>query len=63
MGPGFGDLAIESKYVDGERWTRGATVIRNSKWRGLVATRRALDTGDPDLIALPTGMLAWIIGG
>lgn len=63
VGPGFGDLAIESKYVDGERWTRGAAVIRNSKWRGLVATRRALDTGDPDLIALPTGMLAWIIGG
>ena len=63
VGPAFGDLAVESKYVDGERWTRGAGVIRGSKWRGLVATRRALDTRDPDLIALPTGMLAWLIGG
>ena len=63
VGPAFGDMAIESKYVDGERWTRGATVIRGSKWRGLVATRRALATGDSDLIALPTGMLAWLIGG
>ncbi|WP_420635322.1 AAA family ATPase [Candidatus Palauibacter sp.] len=63
VGPAFGDVAIESKYVDGERWARGAAVIRGSKWRGLVATRRALDTRDPDLIALPTAMLAWLIGG
>ena len=63
VGPAFGDMAIESKYVDGERWRRGTSVIRGSGWRGLMATRRALDIGDPDLIAMPTGMLAWLIGG
>ena len=63
VGPGFGNLAIESKYVDGERWRRATRTMRASRWRGIVATRSALDLGDPDLMAVPTAVLAWLIGG
>lgn len=62
-GPGFGGLAIESKYVDGDRWKRVAPTLRASPWRGLVATRRALDLDDPELSAVPTSLLAWLLGG
>ena len=63
VGPGFGGIAIESKYVDGERWRRATRTMRASRWRGIVATRRALDLGDPEVMALPTAVLAWLIGG
>ncbi|MXW56274.1 MAG: ATP-binding protein [Gemmatimonadales bacterium] len=62
-GPGFGGLAIESKYVDGDRWKRAAPTLKASPWRGLVATRAALDMNDPDLSAVPTALLAWLLGG
>ncbi len=63
VGPGFGGLAIESKYVDQRRWRRNARTLAASRWRGVVATRSALDLEDPELIAVPTGLLAWLIGG
>ena len=63
VGPGFGDLAVESKYVDGERWRRAARTMRASRWRGVVATRSALDLSDPELMAVPTALLVWLIGG
>ena len=63
VGPAFGDLAIESKYVDGRRWRRDARTLAASRWRGVMATRSALDFRDPDLVAVPTGLLAWLIGG
>lgn len=63
VGPGFGDLAIESKYVDGDRWRRAARTMRASRWRGMIATRGALDLGDPELMAVPTAVLVWLIGG
>ena len=63
VGPGFGGLAIESKYVDGDRWKRAAPTLKASPWRGLVATRRALDLDDPELSAVPTALLAWVLGG
>lgn len=62
-GPGFGGLAIESKYVDGDRWKRAAPTLKASPWRGLVATRAVLDMSDPDLSAVPTALLAWLLGG
>ena len=61
VGPGFGGLAIESKYVDG-RWRRTAgRTLAASPWRGLVATRTELDLDDPETAAVPTAMLAWLI--
>lgn len=63
VGPDFGDVAIESKYVPGNRWRRAVPTLKASRWRGIVATRDALDVSDPELVAVPTGMLAWLIGG
>ena len=63
VGPAFGDLAIESKYVDQRRWRRDARTLAASRWRGVMATRSALDLKDPDLVAVPTGLLVWLIGG
>lgn len=63
VGPGFGGLAIESKYVGQRRWRRNARTLAMSRWRGVVATRSALDLDDPELIAIPTSLLAWLIGG
>lgn len=63
VGPDFGNLAIESKYVDSDRWRRATRTMRASRWRGVVATRSALDLNDPELLAVPTALLAWLIGG
>lgn len=63
VGPHFGGIAIESKYVSGDRWRRAIPTMKSSRWRGVVATRDALDLTDPEAMAVPTGMLAWIIGG
>lgn len=63
VGPGFGGLAIESKYADGERWRRATRTMRASRWRGVTATRSALDLSDPEVLAVPTAVLVWLIGG
>ena len=63
VGPGLGGLAIESKYVGQRRWRRNASTLAASRWRGVVATRSALDLENPELIAVPTSLLAWLIGG
>ena len=63
VGPAFGGLAIESKYVDGDRWRRAVRTMKASRWRGIMATRSALDLEDPELMAVPTAVLVWLIGG
>lgn len=63
VGPHFGGVAIEAKYVSGHRWRRAMPTIRASRWRGIVATRDALDLRDPEVGAVPTGLLVWLIGG
>ena len=63
VGPAFGGVAVESKYVSGNRWRRALPTLKASRWRGIVATRDALETGNPDVNAVPTGLLAWLIGG
>ena len=61
VGPGFGDIAIECKYVEGG-WRRSAgRTLKASPWKGIVATRTELDLEDPDLTAVPTAMLAWLL--
>ena len=63
VGPSFGGAAIESKYVSGKRWRRAIPTLKASRWRGIVATKDVLDLADPDVAAVPTGILAWLIGG
>ena len=61
VGDDLGDLAIESKYVDGGwRGTAGRT-IKASPWRGIVATRTEINLEDPRLMAVPTALLAWLL--
>ena len=61
VGRDLGDVAIESKYVDGGwRGTAGRT-IKASPWRGIVATRTEINLDDPQLIAIPTAILAWLL--
>ena len=60
VAPRLGDLAIESKFVDG-RWKRDAQTLAASRWRGIVATRSELDLSDPNVVAVPTAMLAWLV--
>lgn len=59
VGPAFGDVAIESRYVDGS-WARAAQTLRASRWRGIVATRSVLDL-DGDVWAVPAPVLALLI--
>lgn len=61
VGRGLGNVAIESKYVDGG-WLRTAgRTLGASRWRGIVATRTELNLDDPDLVAIPTAALAWLL--
>ena len=60
VGPDLGEVAIESKYVDG-RWRSPARTIDASRWRGIIATRTVLDLENPELMAVPTSMLAWLL--
>ena len=61
VGPGFGGLAIESKYADGRWRSSVGRTLTASPWRGLVATRTELDLDEPETVAMPTAMLAWLI--
>lgn len=60
VGPDFGGVAIESKYIDGN-WRGEAAALRASPWQGIVATRTALDLTDTRVPAVPTAVLAWLI--
>ena len=62
VGPDFGGVAIESKYVDDGPWRHmeGRT-LKASPWSGVVATRGQLDVRDDETMAIPAGMIAWLI--
>ena len=60
VGPGFGGVGIESKYVDGS-WRRDALTLKASPWRGIIATRSELDLAGPEVVAAPAALLAWLI--
>lgn len=60
VGPDFDGTAFESKYVDGG-WRRDALTLKASRWRGILATRSDTDLSDPDIAAVPAGMLAWLL--
>ena len=36
-------------------------MLTASRWRGIVATRSELDLDDPELMAVPVSMLAWLV--
>ena len=60
VGPGFGGVAFKSKYVDGG-WRRDALTLKASPWRGIVATRSETDLSDPEVVAVPVALLAWLL--
>ena len=60
VGPDFGGIAFESKYVDGG-WRRDALTLKASRWRGVLATRSDTDLSDPDVAAVPVALLAWLL--
>jgi predicted AAA+ superfamily ATPase len=59
VGPDFGGMAIESKYIDG-RWRGVAQTLAASRWRGVIATRTQIEIED-DLAAVPAPLLAYLI--
>lgn len=60
VGPNFGGIAFESKYVDGG-WRRDALTLKASRWHGIIATRSELDLSEPDVAAVPAAVLAWLL--
>lgn len=60
VGPDLGSVAIESKYVN-SRWRRRTRAVQASRWRGIIATRTVLNLESPELRAVPTSMLAWLL--
>ena len=61
VGPDFGGVAIESKYVDDYGWRKTIRTLKASPWEGIVATRGLLDLSDPEVAALPAAFLAWLL--
>jgi hypothetical protein len=59
VGPEFGGMAIESKYIDG-RWRGEAQTLAASRWRGVIATRTQIDVTE-DLAAVPAALLAFLL--
>ncbi len=53
-------LGFESKYVD-TGWRAASRAIAARGVGGVVATRRAL-ARDPDMLAIPSALLAWLLG-
>ncbi len=61
VGPGLGDIAVESKYVD-DGWARALQTIRTSHLFGVIASRSGLEWRDDGWI-LPAPILALVLGG
>lgn len=59
VGPNFGGVALESKYVDG-RWRGEAQTLGASPWRGIVVTRTEINL-DGEIMAVPAALLAWLV--
>ncbi len=60
VGRDFGGFAVESRFVN-KGWKVRTVTLARSRWNGIVATRSVLDVSDPALMAIPAGMLAWLI--
>lgn len=62
VGPSFGGVAIESKYVDDDPWRNAeGRTLQASPWSGIVATRSLLDVRDRYPSAVPAAMIAWLL--
>lgn len=62
VGPDFGGVAIESKYVDDGPWRHmEGRMFKASPWSGVVATRSQLDIRDDETLAIPAGIIAWLL--
>ena len=49
-----------ARYVDRSPH-RDALTLKASPWRGIIATRSELDLADPEAVAVPAALLAWLI--
>jgi hypothetical protein len=61
VGRRLGGVAVESKYVDDDRWGRTAQIFRSSPWRGIVASRSVTQWEDT-LSVIPTCLLVLLLG-
>lgn len=62
VGPRFGGVALESKYVDDGPWrnAQGRT-LKASPWSGILATRSLLELRDDGASAVPASIVAWLL--
>ena len=62
VGPDFGGMALESKYVDGGPWRNAeGRSLRAAPWTGVVATRNLLEPHDDGASAVPAAFIAWLL--
>ena len=62
VGPHFGGIAIESKYVDDGPWRNAeGRTLKASPWSGVLATRNLQDLRKSDALAVPAAMIAWLL--
>ncbi len=62
VGRDFGGVAFESKYIDDGPWRNAeGRTLRASPWTGIVATRSLFDLQNPSTLAIPSGMIAWLL--
>jgi predicted AAA+ superfamily ATPase len=62
VGRRLGSMAIESKYVDDDRWGRIRQTFRASPWSGIVASRSVVHW-DERISVIPAALLVLMVGG
>jgi predicted AAA+ superfamily ATPase len=61
-GRGLGRAAVESKYVDDDRWGGTRQTFASTPWHGLIASRSATHWED-GISVIPAPILVLLIGG
>ncbi len=61
VGPGLGDWVVESKFSENVRLGRVGQTIRSTTRPGIVVTTDMIDLSNPDLLAIPAGVFAYLI--
>ena len=61
VGPGLGDWVVESKFSENVRLGRVGQTIRSTTRPGIVVTADMIDLSNPNLLAIPAGVLAYLI--
>ena len=53
--------AIEGKYCEDGGWKGEAATVDVSEWNGILVTRNVLDTSSQDALAVPAGLLCYLL--